>query len=144
MEAQSQLMAIQWGAGTSYRAAKARLTEGRIIEPLNLSLGEGSYYERLRSTVNEQLAIQNDQPNTILRRQGEPITIDGNVSADALQKLGVDLDEVLLGVGIRIGEELASKWDNVQDDHEFWNHLSHEWDQLGMGQILNLSHIHIS
>lgn len=136
MEAQSQLMAIQWGAGTSYRAAKARLTEGRIIEPLNLSLGEGSYYERLRSSVNEQLAIQNDQPNTILRREGEPIAIDGNVSAEALQNLGVDLDEVLLGVGIRIGEELASKWDNVQDDNEFWKHLSHEWNQLGMGQIL--------
>ena len=136
MEAQSQLMAIQWGAGTSYRAAKARLIEGKIIEPLNLSLGEGSYYERLRSAINEQLALNNDPPNTVLRRPGEPVNIEEPTTAEALQKLGIDLNDVLLGVGIRIGEELASKWDNVQDDQEFWKHLSNEWSQLGMGKIV--------
>ena len=136
MEAQSQLMAIQWGAGTSYRAAKARLVEGKIIEPLNLSLGDGSYYERLRSAINEQLALNNEPPNTVLRRPGEPINIDEPTTAEALQKLGIDLDDVLLGVGIRIGEELASKWDNVKDDQEFWKHLSNEWNQLGMGKIV--------
>lgn len=136
MEAQSQLMAIQWGAGMSYRSAKARLIEGKIIEPLKLSLGDGSYYERLRSAIGEQLTVQIEPSNTVLRRPGEPIVTQEISSAVALQKLGVDLNDVLLGVGIRIGEELASKWDNVQDDVEFWKHLSHEWNQLGMGQIL--------
>jgi predicted hydrocarbon binding protein len=71
-----------------------------------------------------------------LRRPGEPINIEEPTTAEALQKLGIDLDDVLLGVGIRIGEELASKWDNVQDDQEFWKHLSNEWSQLGMGKIV--------
>jgi predicted hydrocarbon binding protein len=50
--------------------------------------------------------------------------------------LGVDLDEVLRAVGVRIGQELAGKWENIQDDVEFWKHLANEWSQLGMGEIV--------
>jgi sugar-specific transcriptional regulator TrmB/predicted hydrocarbon binding protein len=135
MSAQVELMAIQWGAGTSFRAAKARLTEGKIIEPLNLSLGEGSYYERLRTSLGASMEQQIDAPNAFLRKAGDPMPSLDNAQADALSMLGVDLNDVLNGVGVRIGQELASKWNNVKDDKEFWKHLTNEWSQLGMGEI---------
>jgi len=138
MIAQIELMAIQWGAGTSYRAAKARLTEGKIIEPLKLSLGEGSYYERLRQSIEQSLPMGDSEntPNAFLRKAGEPAPVYDRSPATAFSLLGIDLNEVLAGVGVRIGQELASKWNDVEDDADFWKHLSNEWNQLGMGEIV--------
>ena len=138
MIAQNELMAIQWAAGTSYRAAKARLTEGKIIEPLKLSLGEGSYYERLRQSIeNRMLMVDSEStPNAFLRKAGEPAPVYDRTPATAFSLLGIDLNEVLAGVGVRIGQELASKWNDVEDHAEFWKHLSNEWSQLGMGEIV--------
>ena len=129
-------MAIQWGAGTSYRAAKARLTEGKIIEPLRLNLGEGSYYERLRTSLEQSVDGSLSTPNAFLRRSGDPIPVQENPQAAALSMLGIDLNDVLGGVGIRIGQELANKWSSVEDDEQFWTHLTEEWRELGMGEIV--------
>ena len=138
MNAQVELMIIQWSAGTSYRAAKARLTEGKIIEPLHLILGEGSYYEKLRTSLLSSMDNTSsiEGPNAFLRKAGEPVPTLENPQADALSMLGIDLNEVLSGVGTRIGQELASKWNDVESDDEFWNHLQKEWSQLGMGEIV--------
>lgn len=138
LDAQTELMAIQWAAGTSYRAAKARLTEGAIIGPLNLSLGEGSYYERLKSSLEKNMSISTNgqAPNAFLRKAGQPAGSHLHQEMNTLSMLGVDLDEVLRAVGVRIGQELAGKWENIQDDVEFWKHLANEWSQLGMGEIV--------
>lgn len=136
LAAQLELMAIQWGAGTSYRAAKARLIEGKIIEPLRLNLGEGSYYERLRTSLEQSVDGTLSTPNAFLRRSGEPMPTQENPQAAALSMLGIDLNEVLGGVGIRIGQELANKWNSVENDQQFWTHLTEEWRELGMGEIV--------
>ena len=75
MTAQLELMDIQWGAGTSYSAAKARLTEGKIIEPLKLTLGEGSYYEKLRTSLMENIEMEPilNGANAVLLKDGKPV-----------------------------------------------------------------------
>ena len=138
MTAQLELMDIQWGAGTSYSAAKARLTEGKIIEPLKLTLGEGSYYEKLRTSLMENIEMEPiiNGANAVLLKDGKPVLTQLNQQEDAFARLGIDLDEVLNGVGQRIGQELASKWKGVESHDEFWTHLANEWSQLGMGEIV--------
>ena len=75
MTAQLELMDIQWGAATSYSAAKARLTEGKIIEPLKLTLGEGSYYEKLRTSLMENIEMEPilSGANAVLLKDGKPV-----------------------------------------------------------------------
>ena len=138
IEAHAELMDIQWAAAISYRAARARLMEGSIIEPLNLTLGEGSYYERLKNSLQENLekTDSSDAPNAFLRKAGESIPSNGSPQVAALSSLGIDLNEVLSAVGRRIGQELAGKWNGVESDVEFWKHLGNEWNQMGMGQIV--------
>ena len=53
MEAQLELLKVQWSGGVDYAAAKARLVDGMITEPLSLKIGDGSFYERLRKIIGK-------------------------------------------------------------------------------------------
>ena len=74
--------------------------------------------------------------NAVLLKDGKPVLTQLNQQEEAFARLGIDLDEVLNGVGQRIGQELASKWKGVESHDEFWTHLANEWSQLGMGEIV--------
>ena len=97
MLAQLELLKVQWNGGVDFTAAKARIVDGLITEPLKLSLGEGSFYKRLRGLISD-----NTGPgftNAILRRPGEPLTL--GISAASLGQLGVDMSDILRTVGQR-------------------------------------------
>ena len=53
MEAQLELLKVQWSGGVDYSSAKARLVDGMITEPLTMKLGEGSFYERMRKIIGK-------------------------------------------------------------------------------------------
>ena len=131
MEAQIELLKVQWNEGVAYSSAKARLVDGMITEPLNLKIGEGSFYQRLRT-----LSIDEDGvgfTNAILRRPNEPLTL--GISAASLRKLGIDMSEILRIVGRRIGRELALELREEVDDNDFWKSLAIRWTKLGMGKL---------
>ena len=45
------------------------------------------------------------------------------------------MSDILRTVGQRIGQELALELRDETDDKEFWNKLTKQWSDLGMGEI---------
>ena len=132
MKAQIELLKVQWGEGISYGSARARLVDGMITEPLRLTIGEGSFYQRLRGLISDEEGV--GFTNAILRRPDEPLTL--GISAASLGELGVDMNEILRGVGQRIGCELALELREEVDDAAFWKKLAIQWAKLGMGELV--------
>ena len=131
MSAQIELLKVQWNGGVDFSAAKARIVDGMITEPLDLRIGEGSFYKRLLGLIGEDSGI--GFTNAILRRPDEPLTL--GISAASLRELGVDMSEILRVVGRRIGQELALELRNEVSDQDFWSGLTHQWKELGMGDL---------
>lgn len=131
MEAQLELLKVQWSGGVDYAAAKARLVDGMITEPLSLKIGDGSFYERLRKIIGKDSGSR--FTNLVSRRPGEPTTL--GLSAASLRELGIDMSDILRVVGQRIGQELALELRNENDEETFWDQLKLKWRELGMGEI---------
>ena len=131
MMAQFELIRLHWNEGIAFDSARARLVDGMITEPLKLKIGEGSFYNRLRGLISEEEGF--GFTNAILRRPNEPLTM--GISAASLSQLGVDMSEILRGVGQRIGRELALELREEVKDEDFWNRLIKQWGSLGMGEL---------
>ena len=131
MMAQFELIRLHWNEGIAFDSARARLDDGMITEPLKLKIGEGSFYNRLRGLISEEEGF--GFTNAILRRPNEPLTM--GISAASLSQLGVDMSEILRGVGQRIGRELALELREEVEDEDFWNRLIKQWGSLGMGEL---------
>ena len=131
MEAQLELLKVQWSGGVDYAAAKARLVDGMITEPLSLKIGDGSFYERLRKIIGKDSGSR--FTNLVSRKPGEPTTL--GLSAASLRELGIDMSDILRVVGQRIGQELALELRNESEDEVFWSQLLLKWGELGMGEI---------
>ena len=56
MQAQIELLKVQWNGGVDFSSTKARIVDGMITEPLKLNIGEGSFYERLRGLIADDSA----------------------------------------------------------------------------------------
>ena len=131
MMAQFELIKLHWNEGIAFASVRARLVDGMITEPLKLKIGEGSFYNRLRDLISDEDGF--GFTNAILRRPDEPLTM--GISAASLSQLGVDMNEILRGVGQRIGRELALELREEVEDEEFWSRLVKQWDSLGMGEL---------
>jgi len=137
LKAQNELLQIQWAAASSYSVARARIIDGEITEPLQYSLGEGSFYAKLKANLANGIKNNINSGNVSkLKNTGqEPINPD-NVEAQALSMLGIDVGDLLQSVGNRIGRELAMKINDIEDDNEFWERLAKQWKNLGMGELI--------
>ena len=132
LSAQSELLKIQWNAANSYNSAKAKMIDGMMTEPLKLTLGDGSFYERFKESMKMGI---NQQSNAVLTKGGVPV-IDENIpQSNTLTALGINTNQLFQDVGIRIGQELAVKLQHISDDKIFWDNIKTEWEDLGMGQI---------
>ena len=134
LNAQSELLKIQWEAAKSYSSIRSKILDGVMTEPLRLSLGEGSFYENFRKTL---LAGMSKQPtgNVMLRKNGSEINFANNLERESLSALGIDSSILFEHVGGRIGQELTVKLQHIKDDLEFWNAIIQEWSDMGMGEI---------
>jgi sugar-specific transcriptional regulator TrmB/predicted hydrocarbon binding protein len=136
--AQKDLVQACWASAVSADAARVRLVEHQIIEPLTVELGDGSFYQRLKELIADQVSDQHPTSvgwtNAILRRAGEPIPTQ--LDLPTFEALGIDISELLRQVGRRIGEEIAIGLGQFDDDEQFWEELSSEWRSLGMGELL--------
>jgi sugar-specific transcriptional regulator TrmB/predicted hydrocarbon binding protein len=138
LKAQKELLQIQWAAASAYSVARARIIDGEMTEPLQYSLGEGSFYAKLRDSLANDLSGDAGTKNSTLemRQSGLKIIPQNNPESQALSMLGIDIGDLLQSVGNRIGRELALKLNDIDDDNEFWNRLAKKWKGLGMGELI--------
>ena len=132
LSAQSELLNIQWNAATAYRTAKAKLIDGLMTEPLRLSLGDGSFYERFKESIKMGM---NQNSNAVLTRNGQVVENDLIPQSNTLSALGINTNQLFQDVGFRIGQELAVKLQHIGSEETFWNNIQSEWQDLGMGEI---------
>ena len=132
LTAQSELLKTQWNSATSYQTAKARMVDGLMTEPLRLTLGDGSFYEKFKQSMKMGM---NDNTNAVLTKNGQIVNNQSIPQSNTLTALGINTNQLFHDVGFRIGQELAVKLQNVTDDEVFWNNIKSEWLDLGMGEI---------
>lgn len=132
LSAQSELLRIQWNAATSYNTAKAKMVDGLMTEPLRLTLGDGSFYEKFKESMKMGMS---GSTNAVLTRDGEVIGNEIIPQSNTLAALGINTNQLFHDVGFRIGQELAVKLQNISDDEKFWDNIKSEWHDLGMGKI---------
>lgn len=155
LEAQQELLASAWDEATTFEAVLSRLTEGTVIEPLRLTVGEGSFFQRLKDALADAddslgppsaspsggLSFGNPEPRL---QPGQPIDVAELETPEAsyasrrianLAHLGVDTSLVLRTVGQRIGEEIALKLADVKHDAEYLSDLADLWEDIGLGTL---------
>jgi len=136
ISAQKELVASNWATATDLHAIAKRIKDGEIVEPLHVTLGSGSFYQRLKRYLAEPIQDQHPSSvgwtNAILRVGDE--TIPDVHASPTFEELGIDTSELMRAIGRRIGEEIALEVAS-DDDSNFWPDLAERWQQLGMGKL---------
>ena len=136
--AQKELVDAVWANAIGLSSARSRILKGRLIEPLNVSLGEGSFYQRLKegilAAMEEQGEVGAGWTNAILRHHNEPVST--GFDTQAFELMGIQLKPILHSIGKRIGEEIALEYAHIVEEDEFRSKLTHLWQELGMGELV--------
>tara|TARA_B100000927_G_scaffold154291_1_gene124331 strand:- start:3241 stop:4584 length:1344 start_codon:yes stop_codon:yes gene_type:complete len=132
LSAQSELLNIQWNAASAYQTAKAKMVDGLMTEPLRLTLGDGSFYEKFKQSIKMGINVNS---NAVLTKGGQIVNDQNIPQSNTLTALGINTNQLFQDVGFRIGQELAVKLQNINDDEIFWSNIQSEWLDLGMGEI---------
>ncbi len=134
LTAQSELLKIQWRAAKSYHSIRSKILDGVMTEPLRLSLGEGSFYEHFRTSLQAGMSPK-PTSNAVLRKNGSEVKFGNELENETLSALGIDSAILFEHIGSRIGQELAVKLQHISDDSLFWETIIQEWSEMGMGEI---------
>jgi len=135
LSAQVELIKVKWASATSFRVMRSRVRDGMMTGPLRVTLGEGSFYQRLREVLSKEVGQEDvGWTNAILRRSGEKVV--NPQGQDTLGAMGINLSEILKPLGKRIGSELALEMRDIEDDEEFWTSVARVWKDLGMGEMI--------
>ena len=135
------MMAI-WNRAVDFDSAKKRFTEERIVDPLRLTIGEGSFLEQFREALDFSGELPDEDtpfnPDSFLAssseiNQARAALQDGTVFS--LQQLGIDIKTMLRQVGHRIGSELAFSLRNIEGHVEFLSELMDWWEYAGLGEL---------
>ena len=135
------MMAI-WNRAVDFNSAKKRFTEERIVDPLRLTVGEGSFLEQFRDALDFSGELPDEDtpfnPDSFLAssneiNQARAALQDGTVFS--LHQLGIDIKTMLRQVGHRIGEELAFSLRNIEGHVEFLSELMDWWEYAGLGEL---------
>ena len=136
--AQSELAANAWATAVSLNSMRSRIREGRITEPLQVNLGTGSFYQRLRDSLKknltEELIEKPGTTNASLRIGNQPLTYN-DPALPQLEALGIDTNEIFRTIGRRIGEEILLDQEIPDDEIGFQEVLARTWRELEMGEI---------
>ena len=131
-----------WSKAIDIEAAKKRFTEERIVDPLRLTVGQGSFLEQFRGALKVSDNLPEDDvpfnPESFLAssseiNQARAALQEGRMSS--LHELGIDLGTMLRQVGQRIGEELAFSLRKIEGHVEFLNELMDWWEHAGLGEL---------
>ena len=131
-----------WTKAIDIESAKKRFTEERIVDPLRLTVGQGSFLEQFRQALKVSEDLPEDDvpfnPESFLAssseiNQARAALQDGRMSS--LNELGIDLGTMLRQVGQRIGEELSFSLRKMEGHVEFLNELMDWWEHAGLGEL---------
>ena len=139
---QSNLVEIIWEEAIEFESAKKRFTEERIVDPLRLTVGEGSFLEIFRNALgfSEELP-EHDIPfdmDSFMASGKELNAARKSLQSgqlDNLRILGIDLGNLLRQVGNRIGQELAFSLQSLDEDVSFLNEIMDWWEYAGLGEL---------
>lgn len=138
----SDFISAIWNKAVDFQSAKKRFTEERIVDPLRLTVGKGSFLDQFR----EALQVSSDLPekdtpfnpesylaSTRGFNQARAALQDGTV--ESLNQLGIDINTMLRQVGQRIGEELTFSLRKIEGHVEYLNELMDWWEHAGLGEL---------
>ena len=91
-----------------------------MTEPLRLSLGDGSFYERFKQSIKMGM---DRNSNAVLTKNGQVIDNELIPQSNTLSALGINTNQLFQDVGFRIGQELAVKLQQNDSDEVFWNNI---------------------
>ena len=139
---QSNLVEIIWEEAIEFESAKKRFTEERIVDPLRLTVGEGSFLDIFRNALGfpEELP-EHDIPfdmDSFMASGKELNAARKSLQSgqlDNLRILGIDLGNLLGQVGNRIGQELAFSLQSLDEDMSFLNEIMDWWEYAGLGEL---------
>ena len=140
--AQTNLVEIIWEEAIEFESAKKRFTEERIVDPLRLTVGEGSFLDIFRNALgfSEELP-EHDTPfdiNSFMASGKELNAARRSLQSgqlDNLRILGIDIGNLLRQVGNRIGHELAFSLQSLDEDVSFLNEIMDWWEYAGLGEL---------
>ena len=138
---QDFMMAI-WNRAVDFASAKKRYTEERIVDPLRLTVGKGSFLEQFREALDFSGELPDEDtpfnPESFLASSKEVNEARASLqdgSVFSLHQLGIDINTMLRQVGHRIGEELAFSLRNIDGHVEFLSELMDWWEYAGLGEL---------
>ena len=87
-----------------------------ITEPLQLTIGEGSFYDKFKSILKNDVEIP---VNAVLTKSGDVVNTGEIRQTNALAALGINTSMLFDNLGQRVGAELAVKLSNITDEEIF-------------------------
>ena len=139
---QANLVEAIWEESVDFEIAKVRFTEERIVDPLRLTVGEGSFLDSFRGALGFTGELPDEDtpfnPQSFLASGNElneaRMTLQTG-RLDSLRVLGIDIGGILRQVGNRIGSELAFSLRKIDGHVEFLNEMMDWWEHAGLGEI---------
>ena len=139
---QSNLVEAIWDEAVEFEIAKVRFTEERIVDPLRLTVGEGSFLDSFRSALGFDGQLPDEDtpfdPQSFLASGSELNETRMALQTgrlESLRILGIDIGGILRQVGNRIGQELAFSLRSIDGHVEFLNEMMDWWEHAGLGEI---------
>ena len=139
---QANLVEAIWEEAVEFNIAKIRFTEERIIDPLKLTVGEGSFLDSFRTALGFAGELPDEDtpfdPRSFLASGSELNEARMELQSgrlDSLRVLGIDIGGILRQVGNRIGNELAFSLRSIEGHVEFLNEMMDWWEHAGLGEI---------
>ncbi len=139
---QSNLVEAIWDDAVEFEIAKVRFTEERIVDPLRLTVGEGSFLDSFRSALGFDGQLPDEDtpfdPQSFLASGSELNETRMALQTgrlESLRILGIDIGGILRQVGNRIGQELAFSLRSIDGHVEFLNEMMDWWEHAGLGEI---------
>ena len=138
----SDFVSAIWSKAVDFESAKKRFTEERIVDPLRLTVGQGSFLDQFRNALEVSTELpENDTPfnpksfldSTKEINQARAALQDGTVLS--LNQLGIDINTMLRQVGQRIGEELTFSLRKIEGHVEYLSELMDWWEHAGLGEL---------
>ena len=139
---QANLVEAIWEEAVEFNIAKIRFTEERIVDPLRLTVGEGSFLDSFRTALGFAGELPDEDtpfdPRSFLASGSELNEARMELQSgrlDSLRVLGIDIGGILRQVGNRIGNELAFSLRSIEGHVEFLNEMMDWWEHAGLGEI---------
>ncbi|CAI8164095.1 MAG: Uncharacterised protein [Methanobacteriota archaeon] len=125
-----------------FAVAEKRFSEERIVDPLKLTIGAGSFLDNFRQALGVEDKLPDEdtpfEPESFLASSREVNSARSFLQGGELQNLdilGIDLKQMLRQVGNRIGEELAFSLRGIDSHIEFLNEMMDWWEHAGLGDL---------